>query len=431
MPEARIEFIIDTFVKALDWDKPVIEEEPEIEELKSEEENDDDNDFEQEDISTSEYDYDSTEYESEPSTQPQYQPPVSPPPEPPQNIPQNTPTQTLPAAPTAGNNSKILIGIIVILLIALFFNMSDKPSNQTTTSSQSSTVQQAPQPQTQSQNMPEPERETYRDARSELSLNGIDIGVSVDQMINVFGRPNEIEDRSDGGKTYNYDKVKIGIVEGKVSSFVNRDPKYKTFRGLHVGSTYSEVVDKYGYDSSDMEYDNMILHEYKFRSIDGQDGLLRFAVNQSDNRVNYISIRIPEKETPKQETKPETKKNNDIPENVMQAAKAFVEYHKNITDGNYSQAYNSMTSSRQNSMGTLQQYRSGFSDTISSEVTDLNLISNNGDSVTLEYVLDAKDRTSNGRVLYQQFKGQVEMVKVGNTWKINSGKSQKIGERIN
>ena len=216
-------------------------------------------------------------------------------------------------------------------------------------------------------------------------------------------------------------------MNGKVDAFVTRDPKFKTKRGLHVGSTYSEVIDKYGTDSMGMNNGNLVLHEYPFNSLDGKYSLLRFAVD-GNGRVEYISIRILEEEAPK---KDDTKKKDDsgIDENTKQAAAAFLRFHEAITDKNYSAAFNLFSDERKEEMDyNVRAFAQGYSDTITSEITDLKLVSTSNNYVVMDYVLDARDRAGGGKTLYQQFRGQVEMVKVGGEWKIAATQSKRVKE---
>lgn len=307
------------------------------------------------------------------------------------------------------------------LLVSLSGNKSNTPNQPP--------VQQAQQTQQVQQNQqPAPVEDTsYLNARTDLSLNGMDLGIPIDEAKRILGNPREIKN-VDGYDRYIYsDSFYIAVINGKVNAFVTHDPKDKTLRGLHVGSTYGEVVDAYGSNSKDMEIEGLILHEYGFNSIDGKYSLLRFAVNSS-NRVEYISIRVVEDERPQQSQQPTAPK-SDIDENVKQAATAFVAYHKAITNKNFSAAFNLFTDERQANMKyDVQAFARGYSDTITSEITDLSLVSQSPTRVVMNYVLDARDRAGGGKTLYQQFSGQVVMVNVRGEWKIASTESRRINQ---
>lgn len=503
MQAARIEFVIETFIKALDWDKPkamvvlekVIDKKPTVES-----------------VSMTEL-YEKAKKESVQLAKPPA--PIQPPPEqkvsppkptapPEQKVPPPKPT-TPPVQTDVNKNKKIFIGMTCAVLLLLVVAGSNKQN--TNTSTNHNPVAQI------STFTPSVEDKSYLDAKTDLSLNGLDLGISVAEAERELGKPKKIE-YVEGYDRYIYnDKFHIDVQDDKVIYIISNDSQFKTLRGLHVGSTYGEVVEKYGTNSSDMVADGLNLHEYEFISLDGERGLLRFAINNS-GRVDYISVRITEPPAlginwikdahgvylwNPQPTEGETitwsggfvkdgqykfadgngvvtwynkygkvvqvdegnfkhgqrhgqfthrfkngnvvqikydngveikeEPKSDIDENVKQAAIAFVNYHKAITNGNFSAAFNLFTDERKADMNyNVQAFAKGYSDTITSEITDLQLVSNSGNRVVMSYILDARDRAKGGKTLYQQFKGQVEMVKVGGEWKIASTESKRIKE---
>lgn len=142
---------------------------------------------------------------------------------------------------------------------------------------------------------------SYLDARTDLSLNGIDLGISLAEAQSKLGQPVKVEHLDNHDRQYYSDGFYISVANNKVTAFVTKDPKFKTRRGLHVGSTYDEIIDKYGTNSADMTVDNLTLHEYPFTAINGENALLRFAVDSS-NRVDYISIRVVDPPAPRENT---------------------------------------------------------------------------------------------------------------------------------
>lgn len=81
-------------------------------------------------------------------------------------------------------------------------------------------------------------------------------------------------------------------------------------------------------------------------------------------------------------------------------------------------------------MGDFDSYAEGYANTISSEVTDLKLVSSDGDACTFNYTLTARDRYQGNRVKVQTFKGQVTMAKDKGHWFIRHAQSQKVNERF-
>ena len=100
---------------------------------------------------------------------------------------------------------------------------------------------------------------------------------------------------------------------------------------------------------------------------------------------------------------------------VRNARRALIDYHKAISDGYISSAYDMLTSHRQEVMGGLSSMRQGYSTTVSSVLTYARPTSISDDSVTFDYKLDAIDNI-NGRRVYQTFVGDVTMVKIGGRW---------------
>lgn len=418
LQENRVKSVIDTFIKVLDWDK----EPAQVEEVKET--------AKVEDAAPAWMDAEETtppaptveeifKKATPPPSPPKNPtplritpPPVNPPPAPPTNFSNSTP------APQSSNTSKFIIAGLVVVILFLIVGRGDDNSNSQKTST---TKQESYTEETTATPAPQPQKPALV-ASSELSLNGVDIGLPFDTVWDYFGTPDSIKNE-DGYERYYYSDIEVVFRNGYLNAFVTRSPNYQTSRGISVGSSYSEVVDRYGRNSSNMEYNGLQLHEYRFNSIRGESGLLRFAVNPSNNRVDYISIRIDEPE-------PVARTQNNIPANVEQAARVFLLYHQSITNGNFPQAYDLMTYDRQQVMGPYGSFIQGYRDTISSEITELNLISDNGNSVTFSYTLESRDRTSSSRVLYRTFVGEVQMVKSGGDWKINNVRSSKTGESL-
>lgn len=115
------------------------------------------------------------------------------------------------------------------------------------------------------------------------------------------------------------------------------------------------------------------------------------------------------------------------PDNVADAKQAFINYHKNITNGNYRAAYDILSNAQKQRVGNFDSYKAGFVDTISSDVTEIKLMTSDEDSCTFDYVLTARDRHRGG-VKVQVFSGQVTMAKDGGRWYVRQAASQKISE---
>lgn len=409
------------------------------------------------------------------------------------------------------NRKKILIGISCAIMLALFLTAIKNSNLSTPTSLPSSPTQntQKTEPKPSLPPSSPAEDTAYLNARTDLSLNGIDLGISISEAEKILGRPKRIE-KVDGNDRYIYgNKFYITVIDGKANAFVTENPKFKTLRGIHVGSTYGEVVDKYGTDSKDTQAEGLTLREYPFYSLDGKYSLLRFAINNS-GIVEYISIRIIEAPSlgihwikdadgiylwnpEPQEGERITwsggfvqdgaykfaegkgvvtwyNKNGEVVqidegpfkhgqrngrfthkflrsgktvyttwnngEEVTEsnssskngAEQAFKNYHRAITNGNYREAYNTLSIAQRQRVGDFNSYVKGFSNTISSEVTDMRLVSSDEDSVTFDYTITVRDRYQ-GRVKVMTFRGQVTMAKDKGRWYVRYAKSSKTNER--
>lgn len=409
MQEARINFVIETFTKALDWDKlqppapKENDEEKKVSLKKTETESQ---------PSTPESNFVSdAESFNKPEEIKQSPPPVINPSPPPQ--PEQTPNQNV----QSGVSKNTLIAIIGVLLVIVAVMATKGTSDTPDTPAQNNSVEQnqaAPAPQI---TLPADEPDSYTKGRTELSLNGMDVGITTAELERNLGKPDRIENADEGYVRYYYGDFYAAVKNGIADAFVSSDPKFKTLRGVSAGASYSEVFNKYGTNSSEMTFEGLMLHEYKFSAIDGQNGVLRFAVDRN-NRVDYISMRILEEPPTPQ-----------LSENVKQAANVFLSYYEALNNKNYSAAFNTFTDGHKRYMGgSVSKFSAGYVDTIKCEITDLKLVSESDDVVVMNYILDARDRAGGGKVIYRQFSGQVEMVRYGSEWKIASAHSTKIKE---
>lgn len=249
----------------------------------------------------------------------------------PQHQQTSSPSTSMPQTSFIGSKN-FLIGTIVVLLLVLGFligRQSGTPENSTaptvattepeknvpqTESRQSQPVQtqnstppqnspsssqKNSQSSTSQSSQPAPSLNTaaeqnFRDGKTDLSLNGMDLDMSLADAEKIFGKPKEIKDLQTNLRYVYTDDFYFAVVNGKIDAFVTSDPRFKTLRGINAGSTYNEIVKAYGTDSQNTTLEGMTLYEYPFKSLEGQNGLLRFAIDTRTNRVDYISMRIAE-----------------------------------------------------------------------------------------------------------------------------------------
>ena len=252
-------------------------------------------------------------------------------------------------------------------------------------------------------------------ADSDLSLGGVALGYSIDQMHNILGRETSIEDNG-MYKFYNYSDIQVGIKDGKVDSLVSNSSVVETKRGIHQGSNLQDVLNKYGDNYSKTDYNDLILYEYTFAADNGKNGILRFAINKSNNQVNYISVRIPDETTSSSSA-------------ANEAKQVLNNYYAAITRHDMRVAYNILSADMQTHMGSLDVYADGYKTTLSDEIFDVQVTSDSGDEIAFSYILTARDKYNNG-VKEQTFACTALLSKKTGSWHIVDMSAKKQSERI-
>ena len=316
------------------------------------------------------------------------------------------PVQQPQAAENHKNVQALVITLVVILLaVGLYFvvrddgNKSSAPANSVATQSKE-------------------EKAAVREMQTDLSLGGLDLGLSLEEMHKVLGQEKESKAMEKAGyRRYYYDDIWVVVHDGKVSALESNSDKVKTKRGIAQGAQLSEVLAAYGKDYMLSNYDGKKLYEYNFQSQDGRAGILRFAVNEGTDTVDYITVRYAP-----------AAKLSELAPDPSGAVTAMQAYHKAISNHKYQDAYGMMTPDMQNAMGTFENYCNGYQSTLSSTVTDTKVLSTDGNRVRIGYTLRARDRAKGGRVLVQVFSGTAIMVNNNGRWYIDEMQASKQGE---
>jgi hypothetical protein len=311
------------------------------------------------------------------------------------------------------NNNIQAIGealIVGLLLMVVFFAVKDNDkaknnSEPTVVSSDNATkVKEDAKPK--------------REMQTDLSLGGLDLGNTLDEMHQLLGQEEKSKDMDTPGyKRYYFNDIWVVIHDNKVSALESNSGAVKTKRGLTQGSKISAVIDSYGKDYMLSNYGGKKLYEYNFQAMDGRQGILRFAVNEGADVVDYITVRYAPVE--------QSKKSTPNPDGAVLAMR---DYHTAITNHQYDKAYSMMTHDMQNAMGTFENYRKGYGTTLSSTVTDVKVLSTEGNKVRIAFNLRARDRASGGRVIVQNFSGTAIMLNVNGNWHIDEMRASKQGE---
>ncbi|MBM6833890.1 zinc ribbon domain-containing protein [Megamonas hypermegale] len=303
----------------------------------------------------------------------------------------------------------IIIGIILIIIVFAGIYILHSDNNNTTDKKTVTTT-------TTTSNAEENKKDT--NVTSDLSLGELELGYSIDQMHNILGKETSIDDKG-MYKFYNYSDIQVGIKNNKIDALVSNSSAVKTKRGIHQGSTLQDVLDKYGDNYYKTDYNDLILYEYTFAANDNQNGILRFAINKSNNLVNYISVRIPDN------TNANT--NTDA---INEAKQTLNNYYIAITKHDMREAYNILSADMQTHMGSLDVYADGYKTTLSDEISNVQVTSNSENEIAFSYTLISRDNYNNNNIKEQTFACTALLSKKTGTWHIINMSAKKQGERI-
>lgn len=310
----------------------------------------------------------------------------------------------------------IIIGVILVLGVFLgIYFFSNKTANDISSN-------------TSNNGIISNEEKNILSVNSDLSLGGVELGYSIEQMHKVLGKETSIDEKN-SYKFYNYSDIQVGIKNGKVDALVSNSSAVATKRGIHQGSSLKDVFDKYGDNYNKMDYDDLILYEYTFATDNNKNGILRFAISKSNNQVNYISVRIPEEDL---NTKSITTTDNSTSNvtNANEAAQALNNYYAAINKHDMRAAYNILSDDMQTHMGSLNDYADGYKTTLSDSISNVQVTSNSGDEIALSYTLTARDSYNSNSIKEQTFACTALLSKKTGSWHIVDMSAKKQGERI-
>ncbi|MBQ9478982.1 MAG: hypothetical protein IJU71_05435, partial [Selenomonadaceae bacterium] len=133
----------------------------------------------------------------------------------------------------------------------------------------------------------------------DLRLGDIEIEEDTDSVLKKLGNPDDSDISNPNGDIilhYGKPSPRMDITINPTTNdwaemIVAVGADVSTPRGLKPSSAVGDVTSFYGVGYKKSQYENLDLYEYEIESRSGAPCILRFAVNQNDNRVNYISIR--------------------------------------------------------------------------------------------------------------------------------------------
>ena len=236
-------------------------------------------------------------------------------------------------------------------------------------------------------------------AATELSLNGIDIGIPLGRLNEILGEADSVEE------------FEAEIRNEKVYALMTDDPSFETTKKIHVNSTYSNVISAYGQNASKSS-EKFTVYEYSRDALNGETGVLRFSVDGEhlSDPVVYITARLVDR--------------RETNENVAQARLALHKILETIARGDYNRVYDEMLTNNYKNQVPQQQFvglcKQLTSVDYSNEFTE---VSSSQNSVVLAFEVGSRTQTTaaDGKTqkLYTSWKGEIEMVNEAGAWKIN------------
>ena len=106
----------------------------------------------------------------------------------------------------------------------------------------------------------------------------------------------------------------------------------------------------------------------------------------------------------------------DYPKYIA-AVTAIYGYHNAITNKDYKKAYNLLAPEEQKTSAPPDQFGQGYSNVISSTVMETYPSSTDGNTVSVEYLLEAKDKTPSG-ISIKYYKAFADLHRINGEWKI-------------
>ena len=106
-------------------------------------------------------------------------------------------------------------------------------------------------------------------------------------------------------------------------------------------------------------------------------------------------------------------------QNVNQAKDVLVGYYLAIPDRRMREAYNALSWEMQNQLGTFETFSRGYDTTLSNDVSNIKVLSENDNAVILSYQLTSKDNI-NGQIKTQAFLGEATLSKIDGKWLISN-----------
>lgn len=260
-----------------------------------------------------------------------------------------------------------------------------------------------------------------REAQTEVSLNGVDVGIDVDDLQEKLGQPKSRENMGNY-EIYSYDNLKVEVRDKKVHALMTGSPGITTVRGIQVGSSLDELVSRHGSDYKD-HFDKLMIYEYSKPALDNQKGVLIFSLDSQDPpRIVNIVARLKEKETGT-----ETDPTGPVDEEAAKQAEVALHKFLNTIARNESEirkAYKDMLTTHYKAIVTEDQFVNmclGFS--ALNFTREFQVQKANSNSVVLTFEAESRTPVAEG-ILYKHWIGEINMANEVDVWKIDNVKPE-------
>ncbi len=125
-----------------------------------------------------------------------------------------------------------------------------------------------------------------------LTLDDFKLGMTIKQMHAIMGKENSRKTVDGITYYYYYPGIKVASEGNRIDFIQSSDKRVVTNHNISPGDRIEDVLDVYGDNPMKSTYDNLDLYEYKTKDQAGRAGILRFAVDKKNKRIDYISVRI-------------------------------------------------------------------------------------------------------------------------------------------
>ena len=254
-------------------------------------------------------------------------------------------------------------------------------------------------------------------SETEVSLNGIDVGISSGELQEKLGQPNSRENMGNY-EIYSYDNLKVEVRDNKVYALMTDSPGVRTVTGVQVGSSFNDMLSREGSDF-DKHFDKLMIYEYSKTALNDQPGVLIFSVDGSSDSVVNIVARLKDGGSAGGAEAEQAKLAlhrflNAIARGESEVRKAY----KNTLTNYYKASVNEEVFVKM-----CEQFSSlDFNET-------LEVVSAKPNSVILGFKAGSRVPIEPSGTLYTPWTGEIEMINEADVWKINFVKAVR-GESV-